>query len=189
MDTPNSTMVIQFTMDTPSTPANPVTPPSRTVNPVTTATVSLTVNMSPTPPSGLGTDGVIGISVSFAGLLLLTLIILLVIVIACYYRLRRRVLNQQVGVARPLPPIPPNNLQMRPAGIIVDTDSESSDQDFNDQEREQLFRNTRRNIAYHGLPSVVNPVERVNDDNSDDDGYERIPIPVCGPYEQLQYSK
>ena len=127
-------------------------------------------------------DGVIGISVSAAGLLILALIVLLVIILACY-RLRRKALNQQVGMSRPLPPIPSNNLEMRPADI-VDTDSESSDQDFNDQERQQLF--TRRNLAYNTqVPTVVNPGERINDENSEDDGYERIAVPVCGSYEQL----
>ena len=125
---------------------------------------------------------------SIAGVLLLTLIVLLVVVLACY---RRKVLiqNRQFLATRPLPPIPHNrgNNIREPVGI-TDTDSESSDQEFRDQEREQLY--IRRNRAYNIIiPPVVNPVERINEDYSDDDGYERIPVPVCGSYERLQYTQ
>ena len=176
---------------------NPVTKQIMTTNPVTMATAetnpctdteSPTSTSSPTsPPSVLGMEGVIEISVSAAGLLLLALIVLLVVVLACY---RRKVLNRQFLATRPLPPIPHNrgNNIREPVGI-TDTDSESSDQEFRDQEREQLY--IRRNRAYNiqrlpaVIPPVVNPVERINEDYSEDDGYERIPVPVCGSYERL----
>ena len=181
------------TTDTqPSTASNPVTTDTSqtttantdtvTSNPATETEYPSTINTSPTPPSGLGTEGAIGISISIVGVLLLTLIALLVIVLACY-RLRRKVLNQQVGVARPLPPIPLNRDDSLQTRLI---DVEHTDNEGSDHRREDLYM--RRNLAYNtqGSPAVVNSV---NDDNLDDDGYERIPIPVCGPYEQLQYSQ
>ena len=88
-------------------------------------------------------------------------------------------MNQQVGMTRPLPLIPPNrenSLQARLTDIAN-----------GDQGRASLY--TRRNFAYNtlGFPAVDNPVERINEDNSEDEGYERIPVPVCGSYERLQY--
>ena len=152
---------------------NPSTPPLTTTmdtNPSTDTGSPPTTSTSTIPPSALGTEGVIGISVSIVGLLLLALIVLVVIVLVCFMS-RRQVLNQQVGMAQEFPPNTKNNLQMVSTNIAK-TDTESSDQG-----KQNLY--SQKNLAYSAreFPSVY-PVEHINEAYPHDDGYETISTPM-----------